>query len=257
MDGLSGFDDVADIRMAGLTVAMTEAVAAVDAYVNAATLSARASLSLPNGKPDRAAFERHQHRAHGLAWVATYLETLRQTAGWAERLEAEGQFGDVEALLAQVLFGEYCAQLVGGIPMNQGEMVRPADLGCSAADIQLLQAPAIQRFIAEGKTPDVMAAAATFLPDALSRHSVERTGLDETMEMVRDQFAKFSATRIKPVAHEWHLKNDYIPMDVVNEMAELGVFGLTIPEAFGGLGMGKTAMCVVSEELSRGYIGTG
>ncbi len=245
------------ISMTGLTSAMTEAVAAIETYVTAASRAARQSLSLPDGKPDRAAFERHQHRAHGLSWVATYLETLRQTAGWATRLESDGQFGEVEALLCQVLFGEYCAQLIGGIPMNQGEMVRPADLGCSPADIQLLNAAPIQRFIAEGKTPEVMAAAAAFLPDALSRHTVERTGLDETMEMVREQFAKFAATRIKPVAHGWHLRNDYIPMDVVNEMAELGVFGLTIPEEFGGLGMGKTAMCVVSEELSRGYIGTG
>ncbi|MBU3919911.1 MAG: acyl-CoA dehydrogenase family protein, partial [Alphaproteobacteria bacterium] len=219
MDGLSGLNGVADVRMAGLTAAMTDAVTAIEAYVTAASRAARASLSLPDGKPDRAAFERHQHRAHGLSWVATYLETLRQTAGWAARLEADGQFGDVEALLCQVLFGEYCAQLIGGIPMNQGEMVRPADLGCSAADMQLLFAPPILRFIQEGKTPDVMAAAATFLPDALSRNTVERTGLDETMEMVRDQFAKFAATRIKPFAHGWHLKNDYIPMDVVNEMA--------------------------------------
>jgi (2S)-methylsuccinyl-CoA dehydrogenase len=257
MDGMSGLIDLTSVRMKNLTGAMAEAVASVEAYVEAATRSARASLSLPDGKPDRAAFERHQHRAHGLAWVATYLETLRQTAGWAARLEAEGQFGDVEALLSQVLFSEYCAQLIGGIPMNQGEMVRPADLGCTQADMQLLFAAPIQRFIAEGKTPEVMAAAATFLPDALSRHTVERTGLDETMEMVREQFAKFASTRIKPVAHDWHLKNDYIPMEVVDEMAELGVFGLTIPEEFGGLGMGKTAMCVVSEELSRGYIGTG
>jgi (2S)-methylsuccinyl-CoA dehydrogenase len=205
MDGMSGLIDLTSVRMKNLTGAMAEAVASVEAYVEAATRSARASLSLPDGKPDRAAFERHQHRAHGLAWVATYLETLRQTAGWAARLEAEGQFGDVEALLSQVLFSEYCAQLIGGIPMNQGEMVRPADLGCSQADMQLLFAAPIQRFIAEGKTPEVMAAAATFLPDALSRHTVERTGLDETMEMVREQFAKFASTRIKPVAHDWHL----------------------------------------------------
>lgn len=257
MDGMIGLGDASIARMKDLTAAMAEAVSAVEAYTAAATIAARTSLSLPDGKPDRAAFERHQHRAHGLSWVATYLETLRQTAGWAARLEAEGQFGDVEALLSQILFGEYCAQLRGGIPMNQGEMVRPADLGCGPAEIALLAHPAIERFVAEGRTPEVMAAAATFLPDALSRHTAERTGLDETMEMVRDQFAKFAATRIKPVAHGWHLRNEYIPMDVVNEMAELGVFGLTIPEEYGGLGMGKTAMCVVSEELSRGYIGTG
>ena len=46
-------------------------------------------------------------------------------------------------------------------------------------------------------------------------------------------------------------------MDIVNKMSELGVFGLTIPEEYGGLGLGKVAMCVVTEELSRGYIGVG
>ena len=247
----------APVKMKGLVQAMTEAVAAVEVYVDTATRAARASLSLPDGKPDRAAFERHQHRAHGLSWVATYLETLRQTAGWAARLEAEGQFGEIEALLSQILFSDYLAQLVGGIPMNQGETIRPHELDCLEASDALFAVPAVRRLIIEGKTPTSLEAAAQLLPDALSRNTVERTGLDETMEMVRDQFAKFAATRIKPHAHGWHLKNEYIPMDVVSEMAELGVFGLTIPEEFGGLGMGKTAMCVVSEELSRGYIGTG
>jgi (2S)-methylsuccinyl-CoA dehydrogenase len=58
-------------------------------------------------------------------------------------------------------------------------------------------------------------------------------------------------------AHQWHLKDELIPLPVVNQLAELGVFGLTVPEEFGGLGLGKLAMCVVTEELSRGYIGLG
>jgi (2S)-methylsuccinyl-CoA dehydrogenase len=136
-------------------------------------------------------------------------------------------------------------------------VIRPHELGSLEAADALFSDPVIRSLIIDGKTPAVMAAAAKLLPDALSRHSVEQTGLDETMEMVRDQFAKFAADRVKPYAHGWHLRNDYIPMEVVDEMSELGVFGLTIPEEFGGLGMGKTAMCVVSEELSRGYIGAG
>ena len=243
--------------MADLPSAMDAAVSALEPFVEAAARAVRAKVTTAEGKQDRKAFERHQHAAHGLSWVATYLETLRQTAQWAHRLEADGKFGEAEQLLSQILFAEYLAQMIGGIPMNQGEIVRPDDLGCSAEDVALLSAPAIRRFITEGKTPDSMAAAAKLLPDALSRNTVEETGLDETMSMVRDQFSKYAAERIKPHAHGWHLRNEYIPMDVVGEMAELGVFGLTIPEEFGGFGMGKTAMCVVSEELSRGYIGTG
>jgi (2S)-methylsuccinyl-CoA dehydrogenase len=251
MSASSTVDEKPAVRMSGLTAAMAEAVTAVEAYVTAATRAARASLSGADGKPDRGAFERHQHRAHGLSWVTTYLETLRQTSGWAARLEADGKFGDIEALLCQVLFGEYCAQLIGGIPMNQGEMVRPADLGCQMADMQLLFAAPIQRFINQGKTPEVMAAAAALLPDALSRNTAEFTGLDETMEMVRDQFAKFASTRIKPFAHGWHLRNDYIPMDVVGEMAELGVFGLTIPEEYRRPRSWARRRCASSPRSSR------
>jgi (2S)-methylsuccinyl-CoA dehydrogenase len=241
----------------GLVPALAEAVAALDTYAAAALSGARALLAGPDGRPDRAAFERSQHLAHGLSWLITYVETLRQVSEWAARLEDEGKFGEAEALLSQILFSEYCAQIIGGIPMNQGETIRPHELGSLEAADALFAVPVIRKLIIEGKTQAVMTAAANLLPDALSRHTVETTGLDETMEMVREQFAKFAADRIKPHAHGWHLRNDYIPMDVVDEMSELGVFGLTIPEEFGGLGMGKTAMCVVSEELSRGYIGTG
>jgi (2S)-methylsuccinyl-CoA dehydrogenase len=257
MDGAAGDTLEQSPVMTGLLPAMADAVMALEAYVDAATLAAGKKLKTADGKPDRKALERQQHMAHGLAWLATYLETLRQTSEWASRIDAEGKFGEVEALLSQILFSEYLAQIVSGIPMNQGETIRPHELGTLKEADDLFETAVIKRFVLEGKTAASMAAAAKLLPDALSRNTVEETGLDETMSMVREQFAKFASDRIKPHAHGWHIRNDYIPMDVVSEMAELGVFGLTIPEEFGGFGMGKIAMCVVSEELSRGYIGTG
>ena len=254
MDGTVS-DKVSPV-MSDLIVAMKDAVTSVEAFGEDAKSAMKDKLA-PSGKPDRKALDLHQHAAHGLSWVITYVETLREVSHWAERLETEGKFGEIEQLLSQILFAEYCAQLIGGIPMNQGEIIRPADLGVSRDAMQRLFDPSIQRFLSEGKTTDVMAAAARHLPDALGRATVEETGLDETLSMIRDQFRRFATDRILPHAHEWHLQNAYIPMPVVEEMAELGVFGLTIPEEFGGLGMGKTSMCVVSEELSRGYIGTG
>jgi len=254
MDGMG--DGNGNGILDGLTNEMADAVTALDAYKEAA----RAKIALilaPTGKPDRKAFEAHQHMAHGFAWVVTYIETLRETAHWATRLEAEGQFGEIEALLSQILFSDYLAQLVGGIPMNQGETIRPHELDTLEEAEALFDVPVIRRLITQGKTPTTMAAAAKLLLDALGRATVENTGLDETLNMVRDQFRRYAEDKIVPHAHDWHMKNEYIPMQVVNEMAELGVFGLTIPEEFGGFGMGKTAMCVVSEELSRGYIGTG
>ena len=258
MDGLSadGAATAADTVMDGLVAAMAQAAGDVEAYVDAAKRAA-AALLVKDGRPDRKALATHQHIAHGLSWIATYGDTLREMSHWAARLKGEGKFGAVEALLSQILFGEYIAQLRGGIPMNQGEIIRPGDLGCDAEDTKPLYTAVCERFLAEGKTPASLAAAASLLPDSLTRATVEETGLDETMDMVRDQFRKFSNDKVVPFAHEWHLKDELIPMSVVDQMSELGVFGLTIPEEFGGLGLGKTSMCVVSEELSRGYIGVG
>jgi len=257
MDGAVEGQELKSAVIPNLVSVIGDACTAIEAYADAARGKCREALTKDDGRPDRAELERQQHMAHGLSWVVTYAETLRQTADWAARLEQDSKFGTTEALLTQILFSDYSAQLVGGIPMNQGEVIRPHELGVLTEADTLFAVPAVKKLILDGKTPTVMTAAAECLPDALSRNTVEETGLDETMSMVRDQFSKYAADKIKPYAHEWHLKNEYIPMDVVNEMAELGVFGLTIPEEFGGFGMGKIAMCVVSEELSRGYIGTG
>jgi len=254
MDGMTGVQS--NQVLENLTGLLQEAITSADTYKSAVHAKVSALLA-PDGKIDRSAFTANQHIAHGYAWIVTYVETLRETANWAVRLEAEGKLGDIDALLAQILFSKYLADLVGGVPMNQGESIRPHELDALDASSALFASPAIRTLIEQGMTPDTMAAAAAFLPDSLSRATVENTGEDETMAMIREQFRRYSDDKIAPHAHEWHLKNEYIPMDVVNEMAELGVFGLTIPEDFGGLGMGKTAMCVVSEELSRGYIGTG
>ena len=242
--------------IAGLTSIMADAIMALDVYADALKANAASALA-PDGQPDRAAFKDQQHLAHGLAWTVTYIETLREVSHWATRLEVEHKFGEIEALLAQILFSRYLADIVGGIPMNQGETIRPHELGTLAQIETLFGVPAIKTLITDGLTPASSAAAAALLPEALGRATVENTGLDETMNMVRDQFRKFANDKVKPFAHDWHLKNEYIPMDVVEEMGALGVFGLTIPEEFGGFGMDKIAMCVVSEELSRGYIGVG
>lgn len=254
MDGMADIDNTQKLER--LTDLLQAAIRAADMYKTA--VHARVSKTLaPEGKIDRAAFSANQHLAHGYAWIVTYIETLRETANWASRLEAEDRLGEIDALLAQILFSKYLADLVGGVPMNQGEIVRPHELGALDDVSALFADPAVRTLIEKGLTPGTMAAAAAFLPDSLGRATVENTGEDETMSMIRDQFRRYADDKIVPYAHEWHLKNEYIPIDVVNEMAELGVFGLTIPEEHGGLGMGKTAMCVVSEELSRGYIGTG
>lgn len=231
---------------------LLDRAAAAAAALTADLQAAVARRVSPDGRPDRAALDAEQHAAHGLAWAAAYAETLRQTAAWAHALEAQGRFGEAEALPAQLLAHEYLSQLAGGLPMNQGEMFRPATLEVSAARLE----PVIAA-LRPGAAPAVRLRIVELLDQARGRPSLEASGLDETLEAIRDQFTAFAAEKITPFAHGWHLRDELIPLPLIEELGALGVFGLTAPEAYGGSGLGKVAMCVVSEALSRGWIGTG
>src|SRR5210317_947003 len=201
--------------------------------------------------------EENQTFAHGVAWLATYVESLRQMHIWGTNLSQNGTFGETEKLLLQIAFGEYLAQIFGGIAMNQGEVVRPHDLGLTPADIAAAQTDAVTTLLQRGNTQDARTRLVALMQDHSANITVGHSGLDEELEMIREQFRKFTVDRVLPHAHEWHLNDELIPMDLINELAELGVFGLTIPENLGGLGLSKASMAVVSEELSRGYIGVG
>ncbi|MEL6597267.1 MAG: acyl-CoA dehydrogenase family protein, partial [Pseudomonadota bacterium] len=209
------------------------------------------------GRVSGGLIEANQTAAHGLAWLATYVESLRQMQAWAEKLQAEGKFGETEQLIHQIAFGEYLWQIYGGIPMNQGEILRLQDIGLTQEDMRVLMDPAVMTLTQTGNTQ----AARTRLVELMQEHSANITvgtsGLDDELEMIREQFRRFSIDKVEPHAHEWHLKDELIPMEIIEELAEMGVFGLTIPEEYGGFGLSKSSMCVVSEELSRGYIGVG
>ena len=211
---------------------------------------ALADLVRVDGKPSARLLERNQHAAHGVSWIATYVESLRQMRAWADRLGAK--MGEIESLILQIAFGEYLAQLQGGIMMSQNEFARPADLG-----LEPVKGDAVAALIARGNSDGARARLATLMREQAGAATFGDCALDEEFDMIRDQFRRFADEKVDPYAHEWHLKDELIPLPLVQEMGEMGVFGLTIPEDFGGLGMGKTAMCVVSEELSRGYIGVG
>ena len=239
-----------------LLVLTADSVRAAEALLERAVATVRARVTV-DGKVSGAAIDADQTAAHGLAWVATYVEALRQMQGWAERLDAAGAFGETEQLIHQIAFGEYLWQLYGGIPMSQGEIVRPQDLGLSQEDQRVLMSPAAMTLTQQGNTQAARSRLVALMREGRANATVGRTGLDDELEMIREQFRRFSVERVEPHAHDWHLKDELIPMEIITELAELGVFGLTIPEDFGGLGLSKASMVVVSEELSRGYIGVG
>ena len=247
--------DGADMPKTAILSDLTDLTAAalpqIEAVLRDATSVVRASVDR-DGKVSGAALEANQFAAHALSWLATYVESLRQLNAWAARLATEGAMGEMEKLILQIGFGEYLAQIAGGIPMSQGEVARLSDLG-----VTWTPEGAAATLIAEGNRPAARARLVALMRDNHGRATFGATGLDDELEMIRDQFRRYADDRVVPNAHDWHLKDELIPMEVIRELSELGVFGLTIPEEFGGLGLSKASMVVVSEELSRGYIGVG
>jgi (2S)-methylsuccinyl-CoA dehydrogenase len=231
----------------------TAALNAADDVLTAArqALSARV---VKDSRVDGAALEAEQFAAHGFSWLTTYVEGLRQMLDWANRLQANGKLGELESLMTQAAFGEYLNQIAGGIAISQVETVRLSDIGVDNDTLHGLCNEAMSTLMQCGNTNAVRMRIAALIADG---HFGELGLDDETLDMIRDQFRRFVDEQVMPDAHEWHLKDDFIPMPVVEQMAELGVFGLTVPEEFGGLGLGKISMCLVTEELSRGYIGVG
>ncbi|MCF6232887.1 MAG: acyl-CoA dehydrogenase family protein [Rhodobacteraceae bacterium] len=211
-------------------------------------------------KGDRIAvslIEANQSAAHGLAWLATYVEALRQMQAWASRLDEQGAFGETEGLIHQIAFGEYLWQIYGGIPISQGEIIRLQDLGLSQDDTRVMMVEAVQTLTQKGNTQAARTRLVTLMQEQSANNTFGATGLEDELEMIREQFRRFAQEKVEPFAHDWHLKDDLIPMEIITDLAGMGVFGLTIPEQYGGLGLSKTSMVVVSEELSRGYIGVG
>jgi (2S)-methylsuccinyl-CoA dehydrogenase len=244
-------NDAAD----NLVARCLEVAGAAEGLLADATLRVRERV-VSDGKAQPKLLDREQRAAHGLAWLATYVEALRQLAAYAERMQAEDLFGEIEDLIVRIGSAEYFAQILGGIPMSQNEIVRLSDLGLSASGIAARLTPSVEAFVADGNTAAKRARLIELIRE-LHDPLVGNSGLDDTLESIREEMRKFSASEVIPNAQSWHLSNSYIPLDIISHMAELGVFGLTIPEDYEGMALGKESMCVVSEELSRGYIGVG
>jgi (2S)-methylsuccinyl-CoA dehydrogenase len=231
----------------------TQALAAAERLVQVARLAIGERV-FAGGRLDPQLLEREQYAAHGFAWLCTYVAALRNLLGWAQRLVGDSGLKEPERLVLQIAFGESLGQIAGGIPMSQSEIVRLADIGIAHEAQQAFLTPPVRRLIAEGNSALARAA----LAERIGAGEAPRLGAaDETLDMVRDQFRRFAAERVSPSAQSWHATDSLIPMALLREMAGLGVFGLTVPQQFGGLDLGKVAMCVVTEELSRASLAVG
>ena len=226
-------------------------VIAAENYLNAARCAVENRV-LREARLDSRLADREQRALHGLAWIATIVRALGATAHWAERLNDLARFSLGEQLVVRIGFAEYLGQLIGGIPMSQNEFVRPSDLRLMH-DADLLRAEAAS-FIGDVDSIEIRGA---LIQHVLDGGTVDESLDDDMLDLVRDQYRRFSDAHIAPHAHRWHLEDSLIPIEQVNKLSELGTFGVCIDQEFGGLGMGKLAMSVITEELSRGWITAG
>jgi (2S)-methylsuccinyl-CoA dehydrogenase len=214
---------------------MNAALTAAESYASAARAVVQARVAASS-------LDAEQHVAHGYAWIETSVEALRALHAWGSR-----QGGEAEKLIVAIGTGETLAQLAGGLPMGQNEFIRPAAFELDDHVPTLLAQAKGNDAANRARLVELLASGAT-ISDRFD---------DELLDTVRDQYRRFTDDRILPQAHGWHLANALISDDIIAEMAALGTFGVCIAEEFGGLGLGKLVMCVVTEELSRGWIGTG
>ena len=217
------------------------ATAAVDAAAALVDSAARhlAENATDNGRISVSKLDQHQVVAYDLAHAAAAVAGSRVMLNYA-------QHGDLEAKLSYAYIADIFADIVSRLVGREAEWgVDPADLA-SAHD-----------FVAAHRDPAFLEALADHLP----RHGTGPAHLDDEFDMVRDTFHRFAEDKIRPVAEHIHRTNADIPDDIINGMAEIGGFGLSVPEEYGGFAAGGEsdylAMCVATEELSWGSLGAG
>jgi (2S)-methylsuccinyl-CoA dehydrogenase len=206
-----------------------------------------------DGRLDRALMDGHQRLVHGMAWLGTLSACLDATVAWHAALIAAGTVRMTEDRVLAIGFAESLGQIAHGIVMGQSEIVRPAEYGDILDVCSLRNSPAVAYFLQR----DLTSERADLAKDLASGDRIADTLHDDLLDQFRVEINRFAEDRILPVAHGLHLQDELVPDDLLGEMADLGVFGLCIDEAYGGLGLGKLAMSVVTEELSRAWIATG
>ncbi len=176
----------------------------------------------------------HQARAYDLAHGASAIAAARAGLDYARR-------GDTEARLVAVFLAHALGELAGRVAGRERDWgVGSGWFDPFAAHVAAFRDPAAVAAVAE--TPG-------------ERH------LGEDFELVAQTFRRFAEERIRPVAESVHRHNADIPEAVIDGLNELGGFGLSVPEEFGGFATGGESdylgMVVATEELSRASLGVG
>jgi len=227
-----------------------EVLAALELLYTSAREGVAARVRDDSGKISSALLDEEQLAAHALAYLRVELEAATGLHAWSRRVR-----GDLETAIADLYLAEVVRSLRGGVDLGQTELVSLAELGL---DADALARSILRPEVAAWADEATRAKPYLDLVTKAAEAGYGAPGLDDpALVATQKEFRRFADQEVRPLAQDIHRKDVLIPMELIAKLSELGVFGLTIPEEYGGLGLGKVAMCIVTEELSRGYIGVG
>jgi len=204
------------------------ALLALDNYVQAVHGVAH-KAAFKDGVLDASLVDQNQRILHGYAWIVSIQMALKALLQWATDTQANGKFTNVENHYLDIAYGEYLAQIVGGVAMGQNEIVRASDFGLEEKASELSADPSVNHFLKTGNTPEKRQILAEYCRQG--RFAQEDLS-DEVIDAARHQYRRYVDENVIPYAHEWHLENDLIPDQVVKDLADLGTFGICVPEEF-------------------------
>jgi (2S)-methylsuccinyl-CoA dehydrogenase len=218
--------------------AAAEAVELASSVVDGATRHL-AEAARDGDRISVAKLDERQVLAYDLAHAASAVEGCRVMLDY-------GGHGELESMLSRAFIADALADLGSRL------IARDEEWGVSPGDL----APA-RDYVAAHRSPAFLDAVARQLP----RHGTGPTHLSDDFELVRETFHRFAEEKIRPVAEHVHRTNADIPEEVIAGLAEIGGFGLSVPEEYGGFATGGEhdylGMVVATEELSWGSLGVG
>jgi (2S)-methylsuccinyl-CoA dehydrogenase len=227
-----------------------EVLAVLELLFTSARERVLARVREDSGKISSTKLDEEQLAAHALAYLRVELEAATQLHAWQAR-----QGGELEERIANLYLAEVVRSLRGGVDLGQTELISLAEMGI---DAEVLARSILRPEIAAWADETTRAKSYLDLTRLAAERGYGALGLDDpALVATQKEFRRFVDQEVRPVAQDIHRKDILVPMELIAKLADLGVFGLTIPEEYGGLGLGKVAMCIVTEELSRGYIGVG
>jgi (2S)-methylsuccinyl-CoA dehydrogenase len=198
---------------------------------------ARARVLTRNG----AAIDDHQVVTERVAYAATELRAAREVLQLQESIAAQGRGAAFLDVAAAAL----------------ADLVASARTRLESVALELgLDEAALERAVPAAARAKIRAALHEARVRAIGRAAIEARGrteppLDETLEQVRASVREFAEKEVLPHAERIHRHDEDIPESFITSMGELGYFGLSIPEQYGGHELGNLAMILTTEELSR------